>query len=197
MTTNPFITKATNAEDVDKLVKGLDRYMPDGKANTKLIQDESPIKYSRAWLILRHEYLSAHVPSAFVQPTKTEVEKARKTFSATDPKWELRHVYGPIVQVMHDDKNLSWGEIMVRTGKNEGFVRKAYEACDGQRRTVGLRTGKGGRFAADRPDLYQENRRAEGAEIPNEKGVYASTVPVEMLLNYTAPEGAVKAKAKA
>ena len=179
---NPFITKAS-AADVATLIAGLERFMPDGKANTKEIREGSPIKYSRAWLILRWEYLTANQPKAFFVPTKAAVAKAEKTFSGNDPKWLERHVYGPVVQEMYDDEKLSWGEIMVRTGKSEGFVRKSYEACDGQKRTVGLRTGKGGRFAADRPDLYQENRRAEGAQIPNEKGVYASTVPVDMLLN--------------
>ena len=180
--TSIFATKATTATDVANLVENLDHYMPEGIANTKAIADQ-PIKYSRAWLILRRAYLEQNAKSLLWEPTKTAIAKAEKTFSANDPKWLERHVYGPKVHELHDE-GASWGEIMVRLGKSEGFVRKSYEATDGQKRTVGLRTGKGGRFAADRPDLYQEHRRAEGAEVPNEKGIYASTVAVEQLLNF-------------
>jgi hypothetical protein len=176
-----FSTKSTDQADVENLVSNLDHYMPEGLANTKAIADQ-PIKYSRAWLILRRAYLEQNAKSLLWEPTKTATEKAHKTFGGTDPQWLERHVYGPKVTELHDE-GCSWGEIMVRLGKSEGFVRKSFEACDGRKRTVGLRTGKGGRFAADRPDLYQEHRRAEGAEVPNEKGIYASNVPVEMLLN--------------
>lgn len=178
-----FATKSTPAEQVANLVDNLDHYVTaDGIIRTKEVADQ-PIKYSRAWLILRRAYLEQHQKSLLVTVSATAKAKAQKQFGDADPKWLERHVYGPIVTTLHDDEGCSWGEIMVRMGLSEGVVRKSYEACDGLKRTVGLRTGKGGRFAADRPDLYQENRKAEGAYVPNEKGIYASTVPVELLLN--------------
>lgn len=178
-----FATKSTPAADIQNLVDRLDHYVTaDGIIRTKEVADQ-PIKYSRAWLILRRAWLEANSPKLIVKVSDAAKAKAQKTYGDVDPKWLERHVYGPIVQDLHDEQGCSWGEIMVRMGLSEGVVRKSYEACDGLKRTVGLRTGKGGRFAADRPDLYQENRKAEGAYVPNEKGIYASTVPVEMLLN--------------
>ena len=130
--------------------------------------------------------MDAYVKGSFVKAmSAAQVTKLRKQYGDVDPKWEARHVFGPAVVELHDS-GCSWGEIMVLMAKNtkcfkEGQVRAAFEAAQGDRKSVGLRTGKGGRFVAARPDLYTENRKAEGAEIPIT--LKASTVAVEELLN--------------
>lgn len=185
--TSIFATSATPAADVANLVDNLDHFVTaDGIVITKALE-EVAIKYSRGWLILRRAWLEAFQPKLLWSPTAAQVAKAQKTFGDTDPKWLERHVYGPKCSELRDE-GCSWGEIAVRVGKSESYCRKAFEAADGTKRSVGLRIGKGGRFAADRPDLYQENRKAEGAQVPNEKGVYASNVPVELLLNFAPAE---------
>jgi hypothetical protein len=177
-----FATKSTPAEQVAELVDNLDHYVtPEGIIRTKEVATQ-PIKYSRAWLILRRAYLEAHAPKLLEKELPAaQVAKIEKTHAATNPDWRLRFVTGPVVVRLHDE-GCSWGEIMVRMGLNEGVVRKAFEKAQGDRKSVGLRTGKGGRFVGGRGDLYTENRQAEGAAIPLPLRV--SEVEVEQLLNF-------------
>lgn len=185
METSIFATKNTDDELVHELVTNVDRYVSaEGKVKAAELPEQ--IKYSRAWLILRRAWVEQHQPGLLEKlPSKAEQAKLEKRFAADDPNWHDRHVLGPIVARLHDE-GCSWGEIMIRLGMTESKVRKAFERADGARKSVGLRTGKGGRFVADRPDLYQGNRVAEGAHIPNE--VKASVVRVEELLNYVPSE---------
>lgn len=189
MSTSIFATASTPLADVAEIVDHLDRFVTsDGIIITKALEGVS-IKYSRAWLIARRAWLEANQPKLLVTPTKAAVDKAEKTFSATDPKWMERHVLGPIALKLRLEGH-SWGEIAVRMGISESLVRKAFVLApkDAPMKDVGLRIGKGGRFVADRPDLYTDNRKAEGAEIPDAKGVYASTVEVSKLLNFVPAE---------
>lgn len=181
-----FATKNTSAEAVENLVTNLEKYIPGGIVSTEALKDQG-ILYSRAWLILRRAWLEANDAKRIVAPSKAALAKAQKSFG-DQADWELRHVWGPLVVAMHDEELDSWGEIMVRLGKSEGFVRKAYRLSrTGEVRDLGLRTGKGGRFVADRPDLYLENRKAEGAVIPQVER--PRTVAIESLLNYQPAEG--------
>ena len=181
-----FSTKATDDALVAELVGNVDRYV---SAEGKVKASEIPagIKYSRAWLILRRAWVEAYAPKLITDatPTAKAVATATKLFG-DQPDFEKRHILGPIVVSLHDE-GCSWGEIMVRTGEGEGKVRKAFELShSNDRKSRGLRTGKGGRFVADRGDPYQENRISEGAVIPFEAKV--SSVPVEALLNFIAAE---------
>lgn len=187
METSIFATKATSAEAINDLVANVDQYTTEsGEIRTAEVPTgEGYPKYSRAWLILRRAWLEQHNPKALWQPTQKAVAAAESKFG-DNPDWLERHVYGPKVVELHTE-GCSWGEIMVRLGKTEAFVRKAFEKADAEAhggggvRSVGLRTGKGGRFVADRPDLYQGGLKAEGAEIPADEA--PSAVPVPKLRN--------------
>lgn len=168
MNTNPFITAHTSDEDVAELLKvGLPLMGVDGRIKWAAVETLTGIKYSRGWLILRHAYLAQNQPNLIVDVAKLV---ANDTKQATDQKrlneYEpVRDTISPIVTSMRDIEGLSWGEIMVRTnGMGEGAVRKAYRATGGKK-DLGLRVGKGGRFAYDEPTLYLENMKVQGAHI--------------------------------
>ena len=135
------------------------------------------IGYSRGWLIVRRAWLEAHAPEAIVDwPTlRAAAEKRYKgNFN------EALHLFTPVAVALRDKQQLSWGEIAVRMSMPESRARKYYKA-GGLRKDLGLRIGKGGRYAYDDQALYEGERIREGAHIPVDlKGRPAPTD----LLNY-------------
>lgn len=173
--TSPFATANTNSEDVEALIEvGLEHMKPNGAIEWSEIADQTNIGYARGWLIVRRAYLETHNPSALeVLPTDP------------DPDKQFRKQCDHVIH-MRDVQKLSWGEIMVRLGRTEGEVRKLYRK-NGLKKDLGLRIGKGGRFAYDDPTLYQENRKVEGAHIPLD---HKGRPTPEMLLNFDKQEEA-------
>lgn len=174
-TTSPFATANTNADDVKALIEvGLEHMKPNGAIEWSEVADQTDIGYARGWLIVRRAYLEAFQPSSLeVLPTDP------------DPDKQFRKQCDHVIH-MRDVQKLSWGEIMVRLGKTEGEVRKLYRK-NGLKKDLGLRIGKGGRFAYDDPTLYQENRKVEGAHIPLD---HKGRPTPEMLLNFDVKEKA-------
>lgn len=186
-TTSVFATKETDAKDVAALIKeGLEHMDADGTIDWKgmpqatrpfNVSDGSlPIGYSRAWLIVRRAYLEQFQPKALVTLPARTADK-----DASDRAWSK------VVSPMRTDQLLSWGEIAVRCGVAESKVRKVFKDT-GAKKDLGLRIGKGGRFAYDEPEFYLAHRKAEGAEVPSDlKGKPA----VEQLLNAKDANGKV------
>lgn len=185
---NPFITIHTSDEDVQALIKvGLPLMGSDGRIKWAAVESITGIKYSRGWLILRHEWLAAMNPAALLNVTELvstkfaeAVEQKRSGEFDGD-----RDIICPIVQKLRDQDELSWGEIAVRCGIPESKVRACYKKTAGKK-DLGLRIGKGGRFAYDEPRYYLDNMKHEGAYIPVE--IKGRRPQLEELLNYKAPE---------
>lgn len=164
--TSPFATANTDAADVQALIQqGLEHMKPNGDIDWANL--DTPIGYSRGWLIVRRAYLEQNHKAALVTLPKGDDD-------ATAYK---RH---QIVVEMRDGQQLSWGEIAVRLGVPESRVRAMYRH-NGIKKDLGLRIGKGGRYAYDDPTLYRDNRKREGAHIPLEK---KGRPRVEELLNF-------------
>ena len=195
-----FATDHTDAKDVAALIKaGVEHMKADGSIDWKGMPEavrpsdvaggQLAIKYSRAWLIVRRAFLELNSPKSLVTlPTVTEAPEGSTVKEATNRAWSK------VITPMRDTDGLSWGEISVRVGVPESKIRTCYRAT-GAKKDVGLRIGKGGRFAYASPELYLEHRKLEGAQIPAElKGRPA----VEQLLNATNPAtGKVAAPVKA
>lgn len=171
-TTSPFATEHTNSEDVKALIaEGLEHMKPNGVIEWSELDTE--IGYSRGWLIVRRAWFEVNNPSALVQ-LPTDPDPGRQQFKQQS-----------LVVKMRDQDKLSWGDISVRLGVPESRVRSIYRGENGTKKDLGLRIGKGGRFAYDDPTLYLDNRKKEGAHIPlTKKG---RPLPNE-LLNYIAGE---------
>lgn len=174
--TSPFATANTNADDVDALIRaGLELTRSDGSidwqefpANVRPFDQggEGPIGYSRGWLIVRRAQVEQqNLTEKLPTHTDERLQTARRE---------------ELIRKLRDDQQLSWGEIMVRTGLTEGQVRKLYRK-DGTKKDLGTRIGKGGRFAYDDGTLYTDNRKREGAHIPVDK---VGRPQVHELLNY-------------
>jgi hypothetical protein len=157
-TTSVFATKETPADEVAKLIAvGLETMRPGGVVNWDALEGLTSIKYSRGWLIVRRAYLEVHGPELLTTlPAQREGEH---------PDAYLARIGRDLVAMR--SAAMSWGELAVRVGKPETFVRKAFKA-GGVQKDIGLRIGKGGRFAYNDPTLYQEHRVKEGAIIPAE-----------------------------
>ena len=187
MPTNPFITVHTSDDEVQQLIEvGLPLMGSDGRIKWAAVETLTGIKYSRGWLILRHEFLAANNPSAFVD---VKAAVAAATARATEEKRlnefnADRDVLSPIVVELREVKELSWGEIAVRCSLPESKIRSAFKLAAGKK-DRGLRIGKGGRFAFGDPTLYLENMKHEGAMIP---GDLVGRPAREQCLNYVAPE---------
>lgn len=195
MGTNPFITDKCSAEDAEALIKaGVPQMDASGRVPWDKIEQEAGTKvgYSRGWLVVRRAYVEQNMPTVLVDAEKLfsdAFKKAEKEGKSSE--FDKAKVLEPVVVDMRDNKKLSWGEIMVRLGLPEGQVRKAYRS-NGIRKDLGLRIGKGGRFAYDDGRLYEDNRKVEGAQIKLD----ATGKPrVEDLLNYKPKEGATKRQA--
>lgn len=158
-----FITKSADAESAQTLLEAaLPLMAADGRIPWSKVEAVTGIKYSRGWLIVRRAWLEANNPEALVDLNKVIPSAMEKYGQDYD---FFRHVLGAVVADHRDKQELSWGEIAVRVGRPESQVRKAYRAL-GAKKDLGLRIGKGGRFAYDEPVLYQDNMKAEGAYIP-------------------------------
>lgn len=192
---NPFITKECTAEDAAKLVAVGVPMMADLKVPWAKIEEAAgtEVGYSRGWLVVRWAYLAQNEPDTLVdtaayisgQFKKAETDGKSGEF---DPKSALQQ----LVIRMRDSEGISWGEIAVRLQMPESRVRSAYRH-NGIRKDLGLRIGKGGRFAYDAGELYTDNRRKEGAQIP----ITLKAKPkVEELLNYVPAAGTSNAKAR-
>jgi len=195
MSTNPFITDKCTAEDAEALIKaGVGRMDSSGRVPWADVEKEAgtEVGYSRGWLVVRRAYLEQNMPTVIVDSDKLLADAWKKAEQAgNSSQFDKARVLEPVVVDMRDNKKLSWGEIMVRLGLPEGLVRKAYRS-NGVRKDLGLRIGKGGRFAYDDGRLYEDNRKAEGAQIKLD----ATGKPrVEDLLNYRPKEGATKRQA--
>lgn len=140
-----------------------------------LLQPYCPtIKYSRGWLIGRRFQLEQFAPDLISDLTM-----------APKADGETRFKHGKVFHAERMQQLLSWGEIMVRHNVTEGYVRACFELA-GVEKSVGTRTGKGGRFLYGDPQLYLENRKAEGAQIPV---TFRGRPMAEQLLNFKAKDG--------
>jgi hypothetical protein len=70
-----------------------------------------------------------------------------------------------LIRFLKTDQGWGWGRIMVATNAGEAKVRRMFEDATGIE-SVGIRTGKGGRFLGDDPKLYEETLKATGTDIP-------------------------------
>jgi hypothetical protein len=174
--TSIFATDHTPAEEVRALIAatgGVATSAGDDLDWTVLAAAAPSIKYSRAWLIARRWQLENFAPEELVKlPTN----------GTTDEEYRTN---GKIISHMRNNLQLSWGEIAVRCGLAESYVRKCYTSI-GVQKAIGLRIGKGGRFAYSDPTLYLENRKAEGAHIPAD---FKGRPAPEQLLNFKAKDG--------
>lgn len=186
-----FATDNTDAKDLKVLIAaGLEHMKEDGTIAWKdlpvaarpadIAGGTNPIRYGRAWLIVRRAYLEANSPKLLVTlPTVA----ADKVPAGSTHKEATNRAWSKVITPMRDEQKLSWGEISVRVGVPESKIRTCYRAT-GAKKDVGLRIGKGGRFAYQAPELYLEHRKLEGAQIPVEvKGRPA----VEQLMNAQNP----------
>lgn len=163
--TSVFATANTPTDQVAELVElgqnGSGQFPESERLSLGIAPD---IGYSRAWLIVRRAFIEANAPSLLV-----DLEAAIKAEFPADKvpaKDEIvRRVISPIVQNLRESELCSWGEIAVRVGLPEAQVRSAFKATN-SKKDVGLRIGKGGRFAYGDPTLYLEHRSREGAQIP-------------------------------
>lgn len=171
--TSVFATASTNADQVDTLIRtGLEACSASGEIDWSKV-DSGDIKYSRAWLIVRRAWIEENTPELLVTlPELMGLEAA-----------ESVRKHGEIIAALRDQA-LSWGEIAVRVGRPESYVRQAFKS-GGIRKDIGLRINKGGRFAYGDPTLYLDNMKVEGAHIPADlKGRPAA----EQCLNYKAED---------
>lgn len=186
---NPFITKECPAEVAEKLVEaGVGQMDASGKVPWAKVEEQAgtDVGYSRGWLVVRWAYLAQNEPDTLVDADAYVSAQFRKATTEGksgdfDPKAALQH----LVIRMRDEQQLSWGEIAVRLGMPESRVRSAYRH-NGVRKDLGLRIGKGGRFAYGAGELYTDNRKKEGAHIPHD---LKAKPTVEQLLNYVPKEG--------
>lgn len=196
---NPFITEKCNAAQTAKLVEaGLPIMEADGKVHWSAVEEQAgeTVGYGRGWLVVRWAYLAKFQPEVLVDSTKLVSDAfAKATKDGKSGEFNEKSVLQAKVIQLRDLENLSWGEIAVRMQIPESRVRAAYRH-NGVRKDLGLRIGKGGRFAYGAGELYTDNRRKEGAQIPLDmKG----KPKVEQLLNFVAkpnePKAAQKGKA--
>ena len=168
-----FATSNTNADQVDTLIRtGLEACDASGEINWSQVEC-GEIKYSRAWLIVRRAWIEANAPELLVTlPQHVGLDQA-----------EGLRADGKVIAGLRDQA-LSWGEIAVRVGRPESFVRSAFKAA-GSAKDIGLRIGKGGRFAYGDPTLYLDNMKVEGAQIPVD---YKGRPIAEACLNYKGDE---------
>jgi hypothetical protein len=181
---NPFITEKCDAEATAKLVEaGLPIMESDGKVHWSAVEEGAGtnVGYGRGWLVVRWAYLAKYDPTSLVDSTKLisdAFKKAEKEGKSGD--FDEKTVLQAKVIELRDVEALSWGEIAVRMQIPESRVRAAYRH-NGIRKDLGLRIGKGGRFAYDAGELYTDNRRKEGAHIPLDM---KAKPKVEDLLNF-------------
>lgn len=182
--TSIFSTEDTPAEEVSALLALTAELAPDAGSdlNWAELQNACPsIGYSRGWLIARRFQLEQHSP-----------EVCERLVKAGKADAETQRAHGNKFHHARMNLQLSWGEIAVRFGVPESYVRACFKLA-GVEKDLGLRIGKGGRFAYGDPTLYLENRKAEGAQIPVDvKG----RPRLEQLLNYKqedAPSGTTNA----
>jgi hypothetical protein len=172
-TTSIFATEDTPAAEVSALIAATLEVCTSAGDELKWAELSSvcpSIKYSRGWLIARRAQLEEYAPELL-----TRLVKASKGS-------EERYAHAKKFHAARLGTKLSWGELAVRFGVSESYVRECFKLA-GVEKDLGLRIGKGGRFAYGDPTLYLENRKAEGAQIPVElKGRPA----VEQLLNFKA-----------
>ena len=181
--TSVFETDKTDHDDVVALIaEGVKAMKPNGDIDWQQLPTsvrpkdvpggEGSIGYSRAYLIVRRAYLEMHDAGSLVTlPTHPDpVQQQRKQANAVQA---LRYPKS-------GDPGLSWGDISIVVGLPESRVRKIFRNGE-TRKDLGLRIGKGGRFAYGDPTLYLENRKVEGAEIPID--LKGRPTP-EMLLNF-------------
>lgn len=185
--TSPFATKETVAADVSALISAAAEHVgPDGVIDWKnfpqavrpfdVAGGSLKIGYSRAWLIVRRAWLEMNDPKSLT-----------KLPAATGDKDATNRAWSKVISPMRDEQQLSWGEISVRVGVPESKIRTCYRAT-GAKKDLGLRIGKGGRFAYGEPEFYLEHRKDEGAQIPSDlKGKPA----VEQLMNAKNAKGEV------
>lgn len=164
-TTSVFATANTPEDEVQALIAfGAESDGTYHRATADHAQISPSIKYSRAWLIVRRAYLEAKEPNLLVDLKKAERDEFPADKAASKDE-VTRRVVSPIVSKLRDDERLSWGEIAVRVGISEAQVRSAYRAT-GNKKDIGLRIGKGGKFAYSDPTLYADHRASAGAHIP-------------------------------
>jgi hypothetical protein len=191
-----FITDHMTAEEAQALVDVAMPLIPSsGVIPWAKVEALTGIGYSRGWLIVRRQWLEAFQPELLVD-TDALIAEAYAHFAELGKASEFNSVrdgLGKIAAHHRDSLALSWGEIAVRLGIPESRVRAAYRSL-GSKKDLGLRIGKGGRWAYDASELYEDNRRKEGAMIPAD---LTHKPKVEELLNFD-PEGrTVVAKAEA
>ncbi|TXH12521.1 MAG: hypothetical protein E6R03_12700 [Hyphomicrobiaceae bacterium] len=156
----------------------------------KDVLDATEHGYNRMWLPVRYVQVMRQNPELLVDLRKylAEREAAKKEAGEDyDPQLEMGYKVREL-RGEPDTKQRSWGEISVLLNTPESTISRAYDRL-GVRR-LGQRMGRGGRFAAQRPDLYVGHMRKEGAVIP--MGVAASSIPVEACLNYNKDGKAAK-----
>lgn len=188
-TTSPFATKNTNAKHVSALIAAaLAQANESGEFPSTLWNNPEfgNIGESRGWLIARRAWLEVNQPKALVAvPAGTDFSK-----SPADAGASLRKFGKTLHNLRGDGHGDSWGELMVRTGLSEGKVRKAWSSS-GDHEDRGHRTGKGGRFMADNPEIYLEHRKAEGGFVPVGLEKRNSEIVVEDLLNAKNADGKI------
>ncbi len=186
---NPFITEKCDAAQAEKLIEaGLPLMEGDGKVPWAKVEEAAgeSVGYSRGWLVVRWEYLNRNQPGLLVDTTKLISDAFKQaTKDGKSGDFNEKTVLQAKVIELRDVEALSWGEIAVRMQIPESRVRAAYRH-NGVRKDLGLRIGKGGRFAYGAGELYTDNRKKEGAQIPLD----LKRVPkVEELLNFVPKEG--------
>lgn len=183
---NPFITEKCTAEQAEKLVAaGVPLMEGDSNVPWSKIEEAAgeEVGYSRGWLVVRWAYISKNTPELLVNTTKLVSEAfAKANASGKGGTFDEKTVLQAKVIELRDNMQLSWGEIAVRMQIPENRVRTAYRH-NGVRKDLGLRIGKGGRFAFGAGELYTDNRRKEGAQIPLDM---KRKPRVEELLNFMA-----------
>ena len=196
MTSNPFITKECTAEQAEKLVEaGLPIMEADGKVHWSSVEEQADVKvgYGRGWLVVRWAYLAKFQPSTLIDSTKLISDAFKQaTDDGESGTFDQKKVLQAKVIELRDTDQLSWGEIAVRMQIPESRVRAAYRH-NGIRKDLGLRIGKGGRFAFGAGELYTDNRKKEGAQIKLDK---VGRPKVEELLNYRPKAGTSTDKAR-
>jgi hypothetical protein len=145
--------------------------------------------YSRLWLCM--EWCRASFTHDARRVNTKDHLKARKAACEQaginyDPNLEL----GKLFRDMRES-GISWGLISVLSNTPESAVRRMHDQTGVK--AVGQRIGHGGRWVANRGDLYVDVHRKEGVVIP--VGVQASSMQLEQALNYRAKE-ATKPPAK-
>jgi hypothetical protein len=129
---------------------------------------ETGLKYSPVWLTARWLELTAESPELFVaEPTAAKAVALR-------------------------DQGCSWGEIAVRFSPSaprafpESRVRAWFKEESGLK-SQGLRTGRGGRYFAGRPEFYDGELVRPGTEIPKDMPIEVA-VSVATLIDHETQE---------